>query len=45
MPSNEMLLLKKTSIDTILSMEEIIEAVEESLKEPLNKSSSASSNL
>jgi len=28
-----MLLLKKTSIDTILSMEEIIEAVEESLKE------------
>lgn len=29
----EMLLLKKTSIDTILSMAEIIEAVEESLKE------------
>ncbi len=33
MPSNEMLFLKKSSIDTILSMEEIIEAVEESLKE------------
>lgn len=33
MPSNEMLLLKKTPIDTILSIEEIIEAVEDSLKE------------